>query len=104
MDINGKFAGMDVESVKSEEGPHPYIALVVLGNLSHIVAAYMVLHTCVNIVKHGIVVLLLSRIIVYIIMCAAALWRYAVATLVARRYPYISFRVLVDIFYVSSFD
>lgn len=95
---------MDVESVKSEKGTHPYIALVVLGNLSYIIAAYMVLHTCVYIVKHGIVVLFLSRILVCIIMCAVALWRYAVAALVARRYPYISFRVLKNCLNVYPFD
>ena len=87
VDIYIECTSCGVETVEAQEGANPYISVAILGNLTHTVAADMILCAPVLVVLHGIVVLSLGSVFVDRELCGSAVGRNAIASTVARRSP-----------------
>lgn len=64
VDIYIECTSCGVETVEPQEGANPYISVAILGNLTHAVAADMILRAPVLVVLHGIVVISLGSVFV----------------------------------------
>ena len=84
VDIYIECTSCGVETVEAQEGANPYISVAILGNLTHTVAADMILCAPVLVVLHGIVVLSLGSVFVDRELCGSAVGRNAIASTVAR--------------------